>query len=892
MLDWKLNFVVVLGFRRNFRMSDTSLSSSRSGFASGRSSKTKTSMANVSRRRRGGRKSRTSFSSRSRFNVKDSSSSKNNNYHKVIIDGEDVTPNSLLPPMNADGAAATQDAGQGKSAPNPSNAKVTSSLLQVQHSDSGPPVAGGLRVQAATSPASTGNRPRLTAAQLDQDVVITLTETNTMELFHLRGYVVHQESDQHRVVSAQNESYQGLFEKRKNKDLFSTASAQTMNRSSKNKKTQAEPPLTRDVEVTATNWDIFDSQQNKNELEDWQTGPKDKDDDGGDLAEGVKDLVTMCLATPGSLLSVAPGEATNKAQVAGSGLDAGRQALQEQAANRILSSSALNDQLRLVERIIQQEHYHTKQLAYHDLPPVISPDVNVVANVSTKVADEESKAPVGVVLPTAQSDEALVVETDTAAEEETKDESLASAAIATSNDSRLELQWSFQCEMTKGRNVSSMVWNPKNPNLLAVSYGSFDFVDADAESKGQDDGMILFWSLKNPEYPERAISLPSGVTSIDFSSTRPYILAAGLYDGTIAIFDTRLPTDKPIFESNMESGKHSDTVWQVKWIVRGGDHQTESLVSLSTDGRVKEWFMKKGLSHIDLMTLKRVPNQTGPQWRPVNSKGEGVISRLGNGLCFSFPTTNTDTVIYFVGTEDGVIHKCSSSYNEQYLGSYHGHTGPVYKIKCHPIDPNVFLSCSADWAVKLWSADRENDSELTFHQMDLNDVVHDVEWAPHNATVFASVTADGRIEVWDIQNSALVPTICHRVEEVVDEVALAQAQELARLEQAKKKKKKKQAEYEFDEFGDDEDIMNKKSSKEDKESKEPEIEVAMRPKKLSCVRFADGAQIIVTGDDTGAVDVYKIFGLTLNDALHQNKPKELDILHHVMRPERNNLADL
>ena len=216
----------------------------------------------------------------------------------------------------------------------------------------------------------------------------------------------------------------------------------------------------------------------------------------------------------------------------------------------------------------------------------------------------------------------------------------------------------------------------------------------------------------------------------------------------------------------------------------------------------------------------------------------------------------------------------------------------MYKIKCHPIDPNVFLSCSADWAVKLWSADRENDSELTFHQMDLNDVVHDVEWAPHNATVFASVTADGRIEVWDIQNSALVPTICHRVEEVVDEVALAQAQELARLEQAKKKKKKKQAEYEFDEFGDDEDIMNKKSSKEDKESKEPEIEVAMRPKKLSCVRFADGAQIIVTGDDTGAVDVYKIFGLTLNDALHQNKPKELDILHHVMRPERNNIADL
>ncbi len=244
----------------------------------------------------------------------------------------------------------------------------------------------------------------------------------------------------------------------------------------------------------------------------------------------------------------------------------------------------------------------------------------------------------------------------------------------------------------------------------------------------------------------------------------------------------------------------------------------------------------------------------------------------------------------------------------RYLGSYHGHTGPVYKIKCHPLDPNVFLSCSADWAVKLWSADRENDSELTFHQMDLNDVVHDVEWAPRNATIFASVTADGRIEVWDVHASALVPAICHRVQMVVDEVAMEERLAAARAEALKKKKKKKRADNEFDEFGDDDDLdgagagggaggkgeggaAGGGAGGAEDDDEDMNIEVPYRVKKLSSVRFADGAQIIVTGDDTGAVDVYKVFGLPLNtNALHQNKPRELEYLRQAMRPEpvRNN----
>ncbi len=66
------------------------------------------------------------------------------------------------------------------------------------------------------------------------------------------------------------------------------------------------------------------------------------------------------------------------------------------------------------------------------------------------------------------------------------------------------------------------------------------------------------------------------------------------------------------------------------------------------------------------------------------------------------------------GTEEGNIHKCSVSYNEQYLFTYEGHTGPVYKLAWSPFSKDVFLSSSGDWTMRLWKADRALPS-ITFN---------------------------------------------------------------------------------------------------------------------------------------------------------------------------------
>lgn len=131
-----------------------------------------------------------------------------------------------------------------------------------------------------------------------------------------------------------------------------------------------------------------------------------------------------------------------------------------------------------------------------------------------------------------------------------------------------------------------------------------------------------------------------------------------------------------------------------------------------------------------------------------NSKNSSFISRQSGGLCFDFHPN--DSNIYLVGTEDGYIHRCSQSYNEQYLDSYTGHTGPVYKTKWSPFLNGVFLSCSADWTVRLWNQDEETD---IFKFQNGKDAITDIAWSPHSATVFGCVATDGRLEIWDLKHS-------------------------------------------------------------------------------------------------------------------------------------------
>lgn len=61
----------------------------------------------------------------------------------------------------------------------------------------------------------------------------------------------------------------------------------------------------------------------------------------------------------------------------------------------------------------------------------------------------------------------------------------------------------------------------------------------------------------------------------------------------MAIYDVRNPRDtEPMVKSSFATGKHADPVWKVQWVDHTAEHG-EALVSISTDGRVSQWSIKK-----------------------------------------------------------------------------------------------------------------------------------------------------------------------------------------------------------------------------------------------------------------------------------------------------------
>ncbi|TYZ59344.1 hypothetical protein PybrP1_008524 [[Pythium] brassicae (nom. inval.)] len=297
--------------------------------------------------------------------------------------------------------------------------------------------------------------------------------------------------------------------------------------------------------------------------------------------------------------------------------------------------------------------------------------------------------------------------------------------------------WRFSSERAKKKQVTAVCWNPRFADLFAIGYGSYDFLK-------QGSGVVCCFSLKNASHPEFTFTTESGVMCLDFHPQHAALLAVGCYDGTVIVYDVRNKANRPIYTSTIKTGKHTDPVWQVNW-------QEEDLAkelnfySISSDGRVANWVLSKNeLKMEPVMQLKIVSAAK-------DDPEESSLSGLAGGCCFDFNRFSEH--LFVVGTEEGKLHKCSKAYSGQYLETYVGHHMAVYSVRWNPFHERAFLSCSADWTVKLWDHNLP-DPIMSF---DLGNAVGGVAWAPYSSTVFAAVTSDGKVHVFDLAENKNEP---------------------------------------------------------------------------------------------------------------------------------------
>ena len=85
---------------------------------------------------------------------------------------------------------------------------------------------------------------------------------------------------------------------------------------------------------------------------------------------------------------------------------------------------------------------------------------------------------------------------------------------------------------------------------------------------------------------------------LHFHPEHPHMLAVGLHDGNVCVFNLQKERKTPIYISNAANGKHKDIVWQVMAADKAGC-KTQSLTSeypadetskLPSAGYLKEFF--------------------------------------------------------------------------------------------------------------------------------------------------------------------------------------------------------------------------------------------------------------------------------------------------------------
>ena len=83
----------------------------------------------------------------------------------------------------------------------------------------------------------------------------------------------------------------------------------------------------------------------------------------------------------------------------------------------------------------------------------------------------------------------------------------------------------------------------------------------------------------------------------------------------------------------------------------------------------------------------------------------------------------------------------------RYLQTYPAHNTPIYNIAWNTYVSSIFLTCAAEWMIKIW----DHTATKPLFMFDLNAQVGDVAWAPYsreeyNKTVFT--LTDGCLEIY------------------------------------------------------------------------------------------------------------------------------------------------
>ncbi|KAK9877035.1 hypothetical protein WA026_016062 [Henosepilachna vigintioctopunctata] len=312
----------------------------------------------------------------------------------------------------------------------------------------------------------------------------------------------------------------------------------------------------------------------------------------------------------------------------------------------------------------------------------------------------------------------------------------------------LDLLWTFANDRTKGKSVTAIHWNPSNEDIVVVAYGKFHFTD-------RTNGMVMVWNIKNPVQPERFYSFRESVSAVAFSNSQPHLIAVGFNNGMINVLDIRERQLTIMHQSGRDSSASFETVNYLTFY-SGDEHYNyeEQILACFNDGRICKYRFNL-MKVMPCLQIMRAPEADGKIKGIPKMTVCGIpaipLTKYTGALVITFHPV--DPNIYYLCTNTGVIHKCSTNYFNQHLDLLLAHDGPIYQMQFSTFCNKLYVTCGGDWYIRIWA---EGIHEPLLELVTTMYPMQYVLWSPTHSTILVAIQ-NNQIQIWDLHRKVHHP---------------------------------------------------------------------------------------------------------------------------------------